>query len=166
MSPYVDPPPGANGPSLVSPLAVIPFLRRPSLPVTGSADACKWGERGALYSTLAHPALGVFLVASDYQGVRRLTMAVLYDGMLGVSIPAAIVLLVLFGISKKSAYLGAAVVWLLPLLYEYVIQSTCSGECNIRIDLVVVLPGELVVLAVSTRVAIAARREPRRTRRA
>ena len=41
-------------------------------------------------------------MASDYQGVRRLTMALLYYGMVGVSIPAAIVLLVLFGISKKS----------------------------------------------------------------
>ena len=41
-------------------------------------------------------------------------MALLYDGMVGISIPVAIVLLVLFGISKKSEISRAIVSHILP----------------------------------------------------
>ena len=81
-----------------------------------------------------------------------------YYLMLLLSIPAAIYFFVLFARSKQRTCLSAALLWLLPLPYEAVTLSTCGpgaglGDileaivgCNIRIDLLVVFPLELVVL--------------------
>ena len=73
-------------------------------------------------------------------------MAIIYYLLLLSSIPAAIYFLVLFARSKQRKCLSAALLWLIPLPYEAFILSTCTGDCNIRVDLLVVLPLELVVL--------------------
>ena len=73
-------------------------------------------------------------------------MAIIYYLLLLLSIPAAIYFLVLFARTKQRKCLAAALLWLIPLPYEVFILSTCAGECNIRVDLLVVLPLELVVL--------------------
>jgi hypothetical protein len=73
-------------------------------------------------------------------------IAIIYYLMLLLSIPAAIYFLVLFTRSKQRKCLAAALLWLIPLPYEVFILSTCAGDCNIRVDLLVVLPLELVVL--------------------
>ncbi len=73
-------------------------------------------------------------------------MATIYYLLLLLSIPAAIYFLVLFARAKQRKCLSAALLWLIPLPYEAFILSTCTGECNIRVDLLVVLPLELVVL--------------------
>ncbi len=73
-------------------------------------------------------------------------MAIIYYLLLLLSIPATIYFLVLFARTKQRKCLAAALLWLIPLPYEVFILSTCAGECNIRVDLLVVLPLELVVL--------------------
>lgn len=73
-------------------------------------------------------------------------MAIIYYLLLLLSIPAPIYFLVLFARTKQRKCLAAALLWLIPLPYEVFILSTCAGECNIRVDLRVVLPLELVVL--------------------
>ena len=81
-----------------------------------------------------------------------------YYLMMLLSIPAAIYFFVLFARSKQRKCLSAALLWLLPLPYEAFTLSTCGdgaglGDileaivgCNIRIDLLVVFPLEIVVL--------------------
>ncbi len=73
-------------------------------------------------------------------------IAIIYYLLLLLSIPAAIYFFVLFARSKQRKSLVAALLWLLPLPYEVVIVSTCAGECNIRVDLLIVLALELFVL--------------------
>ena len=57
-------------------------------------------------------------------------MFLLYIGVLVLSIPMALVLFALFGISRRRVCLLAALLWLLPIPYELLVQSTCTGECN------------------------------------
>jgi hypothetical protein len=73
-------------------------------------------------------------------------LAILYIGILLLSVPAAITLGVLFALSKRKICLIAALLWLLPVTYEYWVQVNCTGECNIRVDLLLVIPFELFVL--------------------
>jgi hypothetical protein len=58
---------------------------------------------------------------------------------------AAAIGLVLFGLgrqSRRGVVVGVGVVWLLYAVYEFGNQQRwwCSGECNIRIDLLVIYP--------------------------
>ena len=73
-------------------------------------------------------------------------MAILYYLLLLLSIPAAIYFFFIYARAKQRKSLVAAVLWLLPLPYEAIVLSTCTGECNIRVDLLIVLPLELFVL--------------------
>lgn len=73
-------------------------------------------------------------------------IGIVYYAMVVLSIPIAIVLLVLYVRRKEDIQLVAALLWLIPPVYECLVLSTCSGECNIRIDLVLVFPVELLVL--------------------
>lgn len=88
-------------------------------------------------------------------------MAIIYYLLLLLSIPAAIYFLVLFARTKQRKCLAAALLWLIPLPYEVFILSTCAGECNIRVDLLVVLPLELVVLIPISKTAYRAYAESR-----
>ncbi len=88
-----------------------------------------------------------------------------YYGLLVLSLPAALVLLTLFAVSRCRVCLLAGLLWLLPIPYEVLVQSTCTGECNIRIDLLLVLPLELIGLGRVSRAAVTAFSEFRRARR-
>jgi hypothetical protein len=76
-----------------------------------------------------------------------------------------IVLAGLFAASKRPVALVAAGLWLIYLPYEYAmkVRLLCSGECNIRVDLLLIYPVLLVVTlvacVVSARVLWARRRK-------
>jgi hypothetical protein len=64
---------------------------------------------------------------------------------------AAVVGIGLLGLGRwahRRAAAGAGVVWLLYAAYEFGMQRRwlCSGECNIRIDLLVIYPLLLLLL--------------------
>jgi hypothetical protein len=54
---------------------------------------------------------------------------------------------VLFARARASSALAAALAWLGYLFYEYAMKLRwlCSGECNIRVDLLVLYPLLLLV---------------------
>lgn len=60
---------------------------------------------------------------------------------------AVLVLLALFLASRRRLVLVAAVLWLLYVPYEYgmKLRILCSGECDVRVDLLVIYP--VLVLA-------------------
>ena len=74
-------------------------------------------------------------------------MAILVDQPWLAAIPGA-VLLALWAASRRRLVLVAAIAWLLYVPYEYGMKwrVLCSGECNIRVDLLVLYP-VLAVLA-------------------
>jgi hypothetical protein len=78
-------------------------------------------------------------------------------------IPAAL-FLALYSASRRRLVAGAAIAWLLYALYEYAMRRRwlCTGECNIRVDLLLLYP---ILLAVSLIAAIAAVRAMGRDRR-
>jgi formate hydrogenlyase subunit 3/multisubunit Na+/H+ antiporter MnhD subunit len=64
---------------------------------------------------------------------------------------AALIGLVLVGLGRRSdrrVAVAAGVVWLLYALYEFGMKQRwlCSGECNIRIDLLAIYPALLIAL--------------------
>jgi hypothetical protein len=67
---------------------------------------------------------------------------------------AAVVGIVLLGLgrwARRRVAVGAGLAWMLYALYETGMQRRwlCSGECNIRIDLLVIYPVLLVALGVA-----------------
>jgi len=80
-------------------------------------------------------------------------MGVLIDKPWLALIPAGLLLL-LFTASRNRLALAAAGIWVLYCLYEYgmTYRLLCSGECNIRIDLLVFYPS-LVLVALAGLVA-------------
>jgi hypothetical protein len=52
-----------------------------------------------------------------------------------------------FRLSRNAALIVAASLWLLYAPYEYLMyrRVLCSGDCNIRVDLVVIYPALLSV---------------------
>ena len=81
------------------------------------------------------------------EGLYR-AMAILVAQHWLAAIPGA-GLLALWAASRRRIVLVAAVVWLLYVPYEYGMnwRILCSGECNIRVDLLFLYPA-LAVLAV------------------
>ena len=75
-------------------------------------------------------------------------MAVLIDQPWLAAIPGA-VFLWLWTRARRRLVLAAALAWLLYLPYEYGMKwrILCSGECNIRVDLLLLYPA-LVVLSI------------------
>ena len=69
-------------------------------------------------------------------------LLIVYFALLFFSIPTALTFLVLFAISRRRACLIAGLLWLLPVPYEFLVQTNCTGECNIRVDMLLVLPLE------------------------
>jgi hypothetical protein len=64
---------------------------------------------------------------------------------------AAVIGIVLLGLGRRThrrTPVGVGVVWLLYAAYETGMQQRwlCSGECNIRLDLLVIYPALLVTL--------------------
>jgi hypothetical protein len=66
----------------------------------------------------------------------------------------------LFRLVHRRLVLGAALVWLVYGLYEYgmKLRILCSGECNIRIDLLVIYPALVIVSAIGLLAAARGRR--------
>ncbi len=65
-------------------------------------------------------------------------------------LPAGIFIF-MFSKSKQPIVLIAAVAWLLYFLYEQAmkLQIFCSGECNIRVDLLLIYPLLFILLALA-----------------
>ena len=86
-------------------------------------------------------------------------MAVLIEHPLLAAVPGA-VFVALFAVSRKLLVLIAAVAWLAYLPYEYAmkLRLLCSGDCDIRLDLMVLYPALLIIsvvgLAVFARVRV------------
>ena len=68
-------------------------------------------------------------------------LAVLIEYPFLIFVPISL-LLFLYWISKKRFVLFTAILWLAYLPYEYAMKYRilCSGECNIRIDLLLLYP--------------------------
>ena len=83
------------------------------------------------------------------------TMAVLIQQPLVAAVPGGL-FLVLFAGSRKRLVLIAAAAWLLYVPYEYAmkLRILCSGECNIRVDLLILYPA-LLLLSAAALVAFA-----------
>lgn len=52
----------------------------------------------------------------------------------------------LFIQSKLIIEVVSAAMWLLPIVYEAWVLETCTGECNIRVDLLLLFPLEILFL--------------------
>jgi formate hydrogenlyase subunit 3/multisubunit Na+/H+ antiporter MnhD subunit len=79
---------------------------------------------------------------------------------------AAVIGVLLLGLGRWTRHrtaVGVGVVWLLYAAYETGMQQRwlCSGECNIRIDLLVIYPVLLIGLVVAGASLLRAPREPR-----
>ena len=83
-------------------------------------------------------------------------MAVLIEHPLLAAVPGA-VFVALFAVSRKLLVLTAAAAWLAYLPYEYAMKLRLlyTGDCNIRLDLMVLYPVLLIVSVVG--VAVSAR---------
>ena len=68
--------------------------------------------------------------------------------MFEVIIVAAIVILVVT-YKKGIIHYVTAALWLLYPFYEVWVQYSCTGECNIRVDLLIIFPIIFVYTAVS-----------------
>jgi hypothetical protein len=76
------------------------------------------------------------------------------------------VFMILFALSRKLLVLAAALAWSAYVPYEYgmKLRLLCSGECNIRIDLLVLYPalvGISLVALVTFTYAVVTRRMSR-----
>jgi hypothetical protein len=78
------------------------------------------------------------------------TMAVLIAYPLLGLVPAA-VFFALFAAARRSLILVTALLWLAYVPYEYAmkLRLLCSGECNIRVDLLLIYPMLVVLTLVS-----------------
>lgn len=80
--------------------------------------------------------------------------AVLVESAWLALIPAALFFVVAY--IRRSRFAGAAgIVWVMYTLYEFGMRARilCSGDCNIRLDLLVIYP-TLVVLSLAAVIAI------------
>jgi Na+/proline symporter len=79
---------------------------------------------------------------------------------------AAVIGIVLVGLGRRRGRrtaVGAGVLWLLYGAYETGMQRRwlCSGECNIRIDLLAIYPALLLVLLAAVVSLLPSRKPPR-----
>jgi hypothetical protein len=77
-------------------------------------------------------------------------LILIYYAFILLGIGAAALFQLLFLKSKRPLLLACSILWLLPICYEIWVLNTCTGECNIRADLVFVFPAEVVVLTIVT----------------
>jgi hypothetical protein len=78
------------------------------------------------------------------------TMAVLIAYPLLAFVPAA-AFFALFAVSRRFPILVTALSWLAYVPYEYAmkLRLLCSGECNIRVDLLLIYPVLIALTVVS-----------------
>jgi hypothetical protein len=84
---------------------------------------------------------------------RGRMIAFLYYAFLVAGGVMAVFFGVLFFHARQVVQLLCAGLWLLPIAYEYWVLSSCTGECNIRIDLIMIFPAEVLVLGTISTVA-------------
>jgi len=69
-----------------------------------------------------------------------------YYGFILIGTGLAVFFLAIF-ISKRQLFpLVCSALWLVPAGYEAWVISNCTGECNIRVDLLVIFPLEALIL--------------------
>jgi hypothetical protein len=104
-------------------------------------------------SSLAQRALGAALVVANVLLVPAYPLLVAWPALAGIPV---LLFGGLFAASRRKIALAAGLVWLLYLLYEYAmkLRLLCSGECNIRVDLLLIYPA-LVALSAAGSVAAA-----------
>jgi hypothetical protein len=63
----------------------------------------------------------------------------------------SVVFAVLYALQRNTVHGIAAAVWAVYGCYEYLMYARilCSGECNIRVDLLVIYPALLIVSVLS-----------------
>ena len=74
-------------------------------------------------------------------------LIVLYYAFILCGALALLLFLALFFRTKQPIQLLSAFLWAVPIVYETWVVKTCSGGCNIRVDLLVVFQLEVVVLS-------------------
>ena len=76
-------------------------------------------------------------------------MAIFIEYPLLAVLPS-IVFVALFGLTRRPFIVVTALAWILYGVYEYAMHERilCSGECNIRVDLLVIYPALLVASVV------------------
>lgn len=64
----------------------------------------------------------------------------------------ACLFLVLYLVLRRKVIAATALIWLAYAIYEYAMHQRwlCTGECNIRVDLLLLYPGLLVVSVVAS----------------
>ena len=80
----------------------------------------------------------------------------------GLALVPAVLFLLLYRASRRRFVAGAAFAWLLYAAYEYGMRRRwlCTGECNIRVDLLLLYPALLVLSAAAAVIGIRALRRP------
>lgn len=70
----------------------------------------------------------------------------------------AVLFIVAYQLTKRRVVFWTGVLWILYGLYEYAMKRRwlCSGECNIRVDLLLLYPVLVLLTAVAAVVAIRA----------
>jgi hypothetical protein len=68
-----------------------------------------------------------------------------------VALVPAIIFICLYSISKRILVLLTGLLWLVYMPYEYAmkLRILCTGECNIRVDLLLIYPVLLVLSAIA-----------------
>jgi len=84
------------------------------------------------------------------------TMAIFIEYPLLAVLPS-IVFLALYRLTRRPFVVVAALAWILYGIYEYAMHERilCTGECNIRIDLLVIYPALVVASVVGLGLAAA-----------
>ena len=77
-------------------------------------------------------------------------LATMGDWLIGtpaLALLPATVFFMLYTLRRRSLAFVAGITWLLYCVYEYLMRARvlCSGECDIRVDLLVIYPMLLVI---------------------
>lgn len=74
-----------------------------------------------------------------------------------IALPLGAFFLIAWSLRRNHLLLVAGTVWPLYFVYEYLNYKriTCSGECDIRVDLLVIHPALLILTVVAVAVLIA-----------
>lgn len=67
-------------------------------------------------------------------------------------------------VKDRFGVMFCGALWLLYGLYEHQVQATCTGECNIRFDLVLIYP-VLAIATIGSIISLSRRRPKRRATR-
>lgn len=77
-------------------------------------------------------------------------MLILYYAFILCGALAALLFLFLFFRSRHPIQWLSALLCTAPIAYEIWVIKSCSGDCNIRVDLLVIFPLEIIVLSLTS----------------